>query len=524
MWQRTSTIVSVNMLICIYIMFCLCILLYFADLKENRKLALVLDIDHTLLHCIMGADKHNRLITPEKFDTEDDNMFVLNQKTGSFETAPYVHKAMEAHCHTILLSDGSNRPPSPYTVKIRPYLTWMLNELTRLYQITLYTNGTRAYAEAVAAVIDPDNSYFNKRIVARTDMNRRVMPIGRGEQDSITDFSNYHAPTLISSNSSKSLGSSSTIDDGLYDGNKSLKLLYLNATSLVVIVDDKADVWGEDSKVSVKTNASAADNLLLIKPYIFFKGDVHEIYNRDDNRNNKAAQNTNAVSASVTAHVEQLKENDDILVRYCSLLKNIHSQVYSLNETVPSVIKILKSSVLKGCCISFSGLIPRKGSDNSYFIGHPLYKLACSLGAKVIDDFVVDGSNAVSEKITHLVCNKDTDKLGTSKYFYCVRNYKCNGVNSLNSGSNNEFVENRNCVHLVSVEWLTACRHFCEHVSESAFHVPLLKLLSGNGNKNESVSNIVESNIKKRKLEELVVISGADDSDSDDFNEWANEL
>ena len=384
------------------------------------------------------------------------------------------------------------------------------------------------------------------------------------DQGSLTDFSNFNAPTVVSSSALKPVGTRtiSTIDDGLYDGNKSLKLLYLNATSLVVIVDDKADVWGEDGKVSVTTKPSAADNLLLVKPYLFFKGDVQEIYNRDSNRNSQVNQESPGSSASTAADadaapVQEVKENDDILVRYCSLLKSIHSQVFTTGSTssstgtVPAVIKSIKSGVLRGCCISFSGVIPRRGkgagADDASFIGHPLYKLACSLGATVLDDFTADGysgsgNDSSDTQITHLICNKAPDKLRTTKYFHCINNYDCNGVAVTGTGIHAN--AKGTVVHLVSVEWLASCRHYCEHVSETAFHVPLLKAPAGSGwsggERTVTVDSI--SNLKKRKYEErveveveatspvvLVPASSADggsgaDSDSDDFDDWADEL
>ena len=45
----------------------------------------------------------------------------------------------------------------------------MLRDLHERYQLYIYTHGTRQYAEAVARVIDPTRTYFQGRIISRTD-------------------------------------------------------------------------------------------------------------------------------------------------------------------------------------------------------------------------------------------------------------------------------------------------------------------------------------------------------------------
>ena len=82
----------------------------------------------------------------------------------------------------------------------------------------IYTMGTRAYAEQVCAAIDPDASLFGGRILSRD------------ESGSVFCTS----PTLYTSN----------IDSfvlGLTQ--KSLQRLFPCDTSMVVIIDDRADVW-----------------------------------------------------------------------------------------------------------------------------------------------------------------------------------------------------------------------------------------------------------------------------------------
>jgi len=104
---------------------------------QHRKLALVLDIDHTLLHA-----------------THD----------------PRVERYFSS---PVLRKDLYQLPPlgpgPPNCVKLRPWLRDFLEGLKDLYEMHIYTMGNRAYAEAVAKVLDPDHRYFKQRIVSRDD-------------------------------------------------------------------------------------------------------------------------------------------------------------------------------------------------------------------------------------------------------------------------------------------------------------------------------------------------------------------
>ena len=105
-------------------------------LKEARKLSLILDLDHTLLHCSTDP-------APEQ----------LQQKL------PDLH-------HISLCSAGRN--PNHW-IKLRPGLAQFLEACHGLFELTIYTHGTREYAWKVAQVIDPKGAYFGNRIVSRDD-------------------------------------------------------------------------------------------------------------------------------------------------------------------------------------------------------------------------------------------------------------------------------------------------------------------------------------------------------------------
>lgn len=85
--------------------------------------------------------------------------------------------------------------------------------------------GTRRYAEAVAKIIDPTRKYFSNRIVSRTD-NPNVKNDGH---------------------------------------DKSLERIFLSDSSMVVIIDDREDVWKNSN-----ANSADANQLLLARPFIHF--------------------------------------------------------------------------------------------------------------------------------------------------------------------------------------------------------------------------------------------------------------
>lgn len=54
-------------------------------------------------------------------------------------------------------------------IKLRPLVREFFERIKPLYEMHIYTNGSRDYAEAVAKVLDPDGTVFHHRIVSRYD-------------------------------------------------------------------------------------------------------------------------------------------------------------------------------------------------------------------------------------------------------------------------------------------------------------------------------------------------------------------
>ena len=51
----------------------------------------------------------------------------------------------------------------------RPGLKKFMEEMSRIYEMHVYTMGTRAYAEEVCAAIDPDGKIFGGRLLSRDE-------------------------------------------------------------------------------------------------------------------------------------------------------------------------------------------------------------------------------------------------------------------------------------------------------------------------------------------------------------------
>ena len=103
-----------------------------------------------------------------------------------------------------------------YYIKLRPGLKNFLESMSQLYELHVYTAATRPYAQNVAKLIDPDRKLFGDRILSRDESGN-------------IEF-------------------------------KFLQRLFPVDTKMVVIIDDRADVWSWNS------------NLLKVTPYAFYVG------------------------------------------------------------------------------------------------------------------------------------------------------------------------------------------------------------------------------------------------------------
>ncbi|KAF5375137.1 hypothetical protein D9758_000554 [Tetrapyrgos nigripes] len=203
-------------------------------LLKARKLSLIVDLDQTIVHATVDPtvgewiaegeaweakraasnSEETEASSPGADDECNPNWEALKDvkkfKLGP-ETFGNVPRGKGKAVNKGVESDGLM-----YYIKPRPGWKEFLKEVSTKYEMHVYTMGTRAYAEEVCAAIDPDGSAFGGRLLSRD------------ESGSLTQ--------------------------------KSLQRLFPCDTSMVVIIDDRADVW------------EWSPNLIKVIPYDFFVG------------------------------------------------------------------------------------------------------------------------------------------------------------------------------------------------------------------------------------------------------------
>lgn len=163
-------------------------------LLASRKLSLVVDLDQTIIHATVDPT-----VAEWQKDEKNPN-----------------HDAVKDVRAFQLVDDGPGSRGCWYFIKFRPGLKDFLEHISRLYELHIYTMGTRAYAQNIAAIIDPDRKIFGDRILSRDESG-----------------------SLVS---------------------KNLQRLFPVDTKMVVIIDDRGDVWGWN------------ENFVKVTPYDFFVG------------------------------------------------------------------------------------------------------------------------------------------------------------------------------------------------------------------------------------------------------------
>lgn len=169
-------------------------------LLEQRKLSLVVDLDQTIIHACIEP-------TIGEWQSDPNN--------PNYEAVKDVK--------SFQLSDEGVRAPRGvtsgcwYYIKMRPGLMNFLERISMMYELHVYTMGTRAYAKSIANIVDPQSKLFGNRVISRDENGNMTA--------------------------------------------KSLQRLFPVSTNMVVIIDDRADVWPRNRP-----------NLIKVTPYDFFKG------------------------------------------------------------------------------------------------------------------------------------------------------------------------------------------------------------------------------------------------------------
>mmetsp|Transcript_19100 Transcript_19100/g.34745 ORF Transcript_19100/g.34745 Transcript_19100/m.34745 type:complete len:475 (-) Transcript_19100:1391-2815(-) len=247
------------------------------QLLRARKLILVLDLDHTLLH-----------------------------------TVPMMPDPPEGA--NVINVEGTN-----LLTKLRPHLDLFLKALKDNYELYVYTMGSRTYASAICDLLDPQEEYFAGRIFSKDDAVR---------------------------------------------GLKSLKKLLPFDDCMAIILDDTADVWQN------------SPNLVIAERFVYFSNDTNEL--------------------------EKLYtgDNDVLLYFMQQLLTQVHNEFFrSEAGDVKDIIARQKRSILSGCRILFSGLIPLETAPEA----STFWRLAEDCGAECTTE--------LDQRVTHVVAGRP----GTNK-------------------------------------------------------------------------------------------------------------
>lgn len=427
------------------------------QLQEKRKLILVVDLDQTVIQAAVDPaikewmdDESN----PNHEAVKDVQTFCL-EESALPKGAPAGTRPMKTQCW--------------YYVKMRPGLSDFLRDMNQIYEMHVYTMATRAYASAIAKIIDPKGIYFSDRILSRD------------ESGSLTQ--------------------------------KNLQRLFPVSTSMVAIIDDRGDVW----------NWSA--NLIKVVPYNFFvgTGDINSNFlpqktgelkssMKEEKENGKSDSTAEVKIKEVTQDVEmqeqpaqveqkhddakkleedngsseiksqeegkstEVKEDeakseettiveadlsirpsknpkaeralidkDNELFKLDKVLKNIHDKFYQdfdrshgkVEPDLKVLIPKIKSKVFDGCIILFSGVIPLGASLDSVDI----VQWVRSFGAVVVGDFV--------DSVTHVV--------GTSKGTAKVRQAIAK--------------KGRDSIHIVYSDWVMTCLGEWKRVPEEKYEM-----------------------------------------------------
>lgn len=120
-----------------------------ADLKNllrERKLVLILDLDHTLINStklqdISSAEKDLGIQSAASKDDPNRSIFALDLM--------------------------------PMLTKLRPFVREFLKEASNMFEMYIYTMGDKAYAIEIAKLLDPSNIYFPSKVISNSDCTQR---------------------------------------------------------------------------------------------------------------------------------------------------------------------------------------------------------------------------------------------------------------------------------------------------------------------------------------------------------------
>ena len=275
------------------------------DLVREKKGILILDLDHTLFQVTL------RQIAEE----------VQGLETWSFETEmEHTGRLMEGKTYWFNLE--SIPKAVPFFLHLRPALYSFLGRVASMFELYAYTQGTSEYAKKILGGIDPSGEFFGTpfRLIAREldPETGRTIP-------------------------------------------KNLSRVFPNEEGLVLIIDDRDDVWDE---------GASENNLIKLTPFVFFP----------DKDREKLIESwfKPRVDDRIVPHLR-----DDQLVHLERLLSEIHSELYFSNSQEPlaNPSSVSLTAVLAG---HRSRLFENVEFIKNHRVNNHILKLAKQFGASFV--------------------------------------------------------------------------------------------------------------------------------------------
>ncbi|XP_057660801.1 RNA polymerase II subunit A C-terminal domain phosphatase [Diorhabda carinulata] len=418
-------------------------------LLKDRKLALLVDLDQTLIH------------------TTNDNIPPNIKDVHHFQLY------------------GPNSPW--YHTRLRPGTKKFLKNIHDFYELHICTFGARNYAHMIATFLDADQNIFSNRILSRDECFdptskkanlKALFPCGDNVVCIIDDREDVwsHASNLIHVKPYHFFQHTGDINapPGL-DKHENDKLdtgVDLSKITKNIDVEITKNDQGESGKETSiekseqqennEENAKKENTEIPAEGKVSEKLDITEIpsekvveTNNEKNSvpigNETKVKNDNLreendkkqISVKVQSNQEEfieIDDPDDYLVYLEEILKHIHDAFYKEYDrleagAVPDLKKVIpqvRSQVLKGCRLVFSGLVPTHVKLEQ----SKAYQVAKGLGAVVTQD--------IDDETTHLVAVRP----GTAK---------------VNSG------RRKRKLKIVTPDWLWCCAERWEHVDERIF-------------------------------------------------------
>ncbi|KAL0869694.1 hypothetical protein ABMA27_005939 [Loxostege sticticalis] len=385
-------------------------------LLKDKKLVLLVDLDQTLVH------------------TTNDN----------------IPPNLKGVLHFFLRGPGG--PGRWCHTRLRPRTKEFLESAAKNYELHVCTFGARQYAHAIADLLDPEKKFFSHRILSRDECFdartkaanlKALFPCGDNMVCIIDDREDVwrHAANLIHVRPYSFFQSTGDINAPPPLPEEKSKLSGKNGalvsnTNQMPTLDEEPDQKEIEKEKSKEIKASDEKTVPETSEKESVKEDEQP---SEDERIEEAAEPRWIETPDGQIEVE---DPDDYLIYLEDILKRIHKHFYDRYEQTKSnipdlkvIIPEVKSKVLAGASLVFSGLVP----THQRLETSRAYQVARSLGAEVTQDY--------TQNTTHLVAVR----AGTAKVNASRRSNRASKL------------------HVVTPEWLWTCAERWERVDERLY-------------------------------------------------------